>query len=493
MKRKAIVSALAALSFGTPALAAGNATDATRIAQLEAQLKLMQAQIEELKNMQQSQASAQQTQKDDLTQLQDQVTAQGKEAVVAGDSPNSIRLANGDTSIRIYGVAELNAVREFKGSNADNDYSTFMPYAPLRGSAEADRTGQTYMHARTSRLGVEATTPTAYGQLVAKIEGDFNNDPRTGNSAVYGNLENIYTQMATNSYDFRLRHAYLQLGPWLVGQSWTTFMDLDATPEVVDFNGPIGGTFIRQPQIRYTYNTPNAGNFTMALENSVSYVLDPTGTASTAGFSKSPDVILRWDKTFPQGSLSLRAISHELRAQGTMTMVADDPDMAGDQSVSRSVSASRRGFGVSLGAVYRVTDNDQFSLLATGGEGIGRYFNYIEGAGYDATTNRIAAEKVAGLVVGYQHKFSDTLRMNIVYGGQRNFDNAYTDWARANGLDSGRYGVNRKVDQLHIGAIWNPVKYVDIGAEYIYGRRETLADERGDMSRINLLGRYSFN
>lgn len=484
MQLKHIALAIAALGAGTQAFAAGNAAEANRIAQLEAQLKAMQSQIEELKNIQKNQLTAQKSQKEELAQLQDQVVAQGKEVVVAGDLPNSMRLASGDTSIRVYGIAEMNMVREHKGSNADNDYSTFMPYAPLRGTADANRQGQTYLHARTSRLGIEAATPTQYGQLIAKIEGDFNNDPRTGNSAVYGDLKNIYTQQATNSYNFRLRHAYFQLGSWLVGQSWSTFMDLDATPEVVDFNGPIGGTFIRQPQIRYTHGTQNYGNFTVALENSVSYVLDPTGSASKAGFSKSPDLIVRWDKAFTQGSLSLRAVSHEHRVEGEMKL---------DSSTNAMVNQSRRGYGLSLSGVYRFTDNDQISFIATGGEGIGRYFNYIEGAGYNANTNQITLEKAAGLVVGYQHKFSDTLRMNLVYGGQRNFDNAYTDWARSNGLNSGRYGVNREVHQFHVGAIWNPVKYVDIGAEYIYGRRETLAGERGDMSRINLMGRYNFN
>jgi outer membrane murein-binding lipoprotein Lpp len=488
MKLKQI--ALAVIAIGTTSLA--GAADNNRIAQLEAQLKAMQAQIEELKNLQKTQVTAQKAeiselkkaQKEEITQLQDQVVAQGKEAVVIGDLPNSYRLANGDTSIRVYGIAEFNMIHETRGSNADMDYSTFMPYAPLRGSADAARKGQTYMHARTSRLGIEAATPTQYGQLVGKIEGDFNNDPRTGNSAVYGSLGNIYTQQATNSYNFRLRHAYLQLAGWTVGQTWSTFMDLDATPEVVDFNGPIGGTFIRQPQIRYTYATPNYGNFSAAIENSVSYVLDPTGSATKAGFSKSPDLIVRWDKAFTQGSLSLRAVSHEHRVEGEMQI---------NSTTNAMVNESRRGYGVSLSGVYRMTDSDQLSFIATGGEGIGRYFNYIEGAGYNANTNQITMEKAAGLVVGYQHKYSETLRLNLVYGGQRNFDNSYTDWARANGLDSGRFGVNRKVQQLHIGTIWNPVKYVDIGAEYIYGRRETLAGERGDMSRFNLMARYNFN
>ena len=90
-------------------------------------------------------------------------------------------------------------------------------------------------------------------------------------------------------------------------------------------------------------------------------------------------------------------------------------------------------------------------------------------------------------------RFSDTFRMNFVYGTQKTAENPYTAWARTNGLDSGQYGFNRKVSQFHIGGIWNPIKPVDIGLEYIWGKRTTLAGERGDMSRINFMARYNIN
>jgi hypothetical protein len=53
--------------------------------------------------------------------------------------------------------------------------------------------------------------------------------------------------------------------------------------------------------------------------------------------------------------------------------------------------------------------------------------------------------------------------------------------------------INRRVAQAHIGGIWNPVKPVDIGLEYSYGKRETLLGEKGDMSRINVMARYNLN
>lgn len=463
MNIKKIVLALAALGLTASPLA--NAADADRIAQLEAQLKALQAQVEALK-----QSSA------GIAELKDQVAAQGKEAVVIGDIPNSFRLAGSDTSIRVYGAAELDMVHETKGDNSNNDYSTFMPYMPLNGTAAAGRNGRNYIHARTSRIGIDGAMPTPYGQLLMKLEGDFNNDPRTGNSAVYGTLGNIYTQQATNSYGFRLRHAYAQVGSWLFGQTWSTFMDIDNTPETVDFNGPIGSTFIRQPQIRYTYMTPTLGNFTAAIENSVSYVLDNTGAATTNGFSRVPDFIARWDKPFQWGSLSLRAVSHEHRVDDGL-----------------SISNARRGTGLAASGQIKTVGDDFISWIVTGGTGIGRYFNYIEGAAYNAANNHIAMEKALGIVVGYQRKFSDTFRMNFVLGMQKNYNNEYTEFALANGFGGGQYGVNRRVSQLHVGGIWNPLKPVDVGVEWVYGKRETLLGEHGSMSRLNMMARYNFN
>lgn len=410
-----------------------------------------------------------------LTERIEQVELKQKDAVVAGDIPGSFRLPGSDTSIKLYGYVEVNAVREFKGANGSNDYSTFLPYAPLNGSTA--RKGETYLHARTSRLGIETSTPTAYGPLGIKLEGDFNNDPRLGGSAVSGDVKAIYTQQATNSYNFRLRQAVATFAGFTVGQTWSTFMDVDNAPETVDFNGPIGSTFIRQPVVRYTYATPDLGGFTVAVENPVSYALDSTGAATKSGFSKTPDLVLRWDKGFDWGATSLRGVTQQIK-------VVDDA----------GANADKRGYGIAGTGLLKLRGGqDTLSVGVTYGDGVGRYFNYLEGAIVDAGANRILMERALGTVIGYQYKASDTLRANFVGGWQKNFNNAYTDYALTNGFGAGQYGVNKRMYQLHAGLIYNPVKNVDLGAEYIWGERETLAGEKGSLSRFNLMARYTFN
>lgn len=471
----------AAITLMLAAMAAPSfAQSASDFAEMRAEIQRLREELNDLKKAKAAApagpAMAGAPSNAELAERIDQVELRAKDAVVAGDIGNSFRLPGSETSVRLYGYAELNAVKEFKGDNGDSDYSTFLPYAPLKGSAEANRSGRSYLHARTSRIGIEAATPSEYGPIGIKVEGDFNNEPRSGNAAVSGTIGNIYTQQVTNSYNFRLRLAYGQFGGLRVGQDWSTFMDLDNSPEAVDFNGAIGSTFLRQPQIRYAYATKEDGTFTVAAENSVSYVLDKTGSVTTKGFSRMPDLVGRWDKSYPWGAVSLRAVTHELKIK----------DGAG-------VSQSTFGWGLSASGLYKVNGSDFMTWAITGGTGIGRYFNYIEGAFYDDANNRILKESALGVLLGYQHKPSSTLRYNASLGLQKNYDNDYTRYARSIGMDSGRFGINRSVWQAHLGLIWNPVKGVDFGAEYILGRRKTLAGEEGDMSRINLSGKYYFN
>jgi len=415
----------------------------------------------------------------------DLVEVKQKDAVTSGDVPGSFRVPGTEISLRLYGFAEMNYIHEFKGDNSDVDIPAFAAYAPVKGTAGYERDNRDFLTARTSRIGVEAATPTRFGALGLKLEGDFINEPRTGGTGQYGTPANLFTQQETSSYGFRVRHAYGSFAGLLVGQTWGTFMDVDNSPETVDFNGPPGSTIVRQPMIRYSYATPSVGKFTVALENSSSYVLaDQGGEAGlpmSSSLSRIPDMVLRWDGSYDWGNVSVRALGHELRVK----------DGAG-------VDASKFGWGAGATAFFKLRGGADFlSLAVTGGEGIGRYLYYIEGAIYDSTANEIRTERAGGVVAGYQYKPSSFVRFNFVYGIVRNFDNAYVDHVRAVGFDTAanldKFAINRQVQQAHVGAIFTPIPGVDLGIEGIWGDRKTLAGEKGDLTRFNFMARYYIN
>ncbi|WP_257455989.1 porin [Archangium lipolyticum] len=446
---------------------------------LRAELKRLREELDALKAAKPEAAAGSafaQGESSEVEERLDLLEVKQEDAVVAGDIPGSFRVPGTDISLRIYGIAELNWIHDFEGDNTDIDYATFSPYLPLEGTPAGNRKNRDFLTARTSRFGFEAGIPTRLGLIGVKLEGDFNNEPRTGDTAQYGSPRNVITQQQTSSYGLRLRHAYGQFGGLLIGQTWSTFMDVDNYPETVDFNGPVGGTISRQPQIRFSYVTQPAGTFTVALENSSSYVLDDEGAVMASSLSRMPDLVLRWDKGFEWGATSVRAVTQELRV--------DDGEGA---------EGIRRGWGAAASALVKVRGKDLLTLGVTGGEGIGRYLNYIEGAIYDADADRIEVERAIGFVVGYQFKPTPWVRFNLVYGMTRNFDNAFTEVAVANGIDSGRFGINRWVQQAQFGPIFTPVQGVDLGLEAIWAARETLAGERGYLTRLNFLGRYYIN
>ena len=126
---------------------------------------------------------------------------------------------------------------------------------------------QITLHARQSRLFVRTATLTTWGDVNTPLEFDLFGT--SGNESV------------SNSHNLRLRHAYGTLGGLLAGQTWSNFMMVSALPETLDFGGPVGQTFVRQAQVRWTQ--PFSGDqWSVALENPETVVTRPDGSSLRA-------------------------------------------------------------------------------------------------------------------------------------------------------------------------------------------------------------------
>lgn len=352
-----------------------------------------------------------------------------KGAVVAGDLPGSFRFPGSNTSVRFYGYAEVHGIHDLKASGP-SDLFTDLSSQPLDNSGE--QKGRTRFTAETSRLGFESATPIGANALNTKLEMDF------------------YSYGSNNRNRLRLRHAYGEYGGWLIGQTWSTFMDLDDLPETVDFNGPIGAPFSRRTMVRYTYGDTKAGyKFSVAAEDPE----DQFGGGSSK--ERLPQLIARYDQSFAWGAVNVRALAHE----------------------KRSATETKRGFGFAVGGNYKLTEKDVLMGQYTRVNGD---VDQLYGSnGYTIAANgAITFDKNEGLVVGYARTFSDQLRGTVAYGMNR-------------GKTAEALG-NRQLQQLFVNAIYSPIKNVELGAEFIYGKRKTFAGDTGTMSRFDLMGRYSF-
>jgi hypothetical protein len=380
-------------------------------------------------------------------------TSKTVQAVAAKESKGTSGLQlPANTTLKIYGYTKLDAI--YTDADAGGKY-TYVPGAvPLDSQEDALADNSFIMHARQTRLGFAASTDTDYGKFNVKIEGDFFG---SGGNEVY-----------SNSYGFRLRRAYGQLGNFLIGQEWSTFIDLAAYPETIDFGGPAGSLFIRQAMIRYTQPF-EGGSVQFALENpenTFQYRDAATGedVSINGGQNIFPDVIARVNIDPGYGHYS---------AVGMLRQLSIDTGGFDD---------SELGYAFSLNAILPVVGKDNVHLELNYGNAMGRY---MESGFADAFLNAngdIETNDQFGGFVSYQHFWAENLRSTLVYSyAQRDNDTEYVTDA-----------VDKTYQSVHANLIWSPVPRVDMGIEYIYGYREVENGADGDINRVQAGFKYSF-
>lgn len=308
-------------------------------------------------------------------------------------------------------------------------------------------------HAKFSRLIVGSDSTLEDGRtLQTRIEGDF-----------FGN--GLGDERFNNAAGFVLRHAYFNYNNrWLIGQTWTTFMDAAALPESTDLIGPTDGTvFVRQPQLRYTQ-----GNWMVALENPETTITPFGGGARISSDDNLlPDFILRYNhKTAAGSTFGVAGIARELRLETTGAGAVDDRAFGGGLSV--------------FGKVMLGTDDVRFGL--TGGQGLGRYIGLNEDndAALDAQRELDAIGGIYGYV-GWRHVFNPQLRSNVFYA-RANFDNPAV----------GGLLQTANSQSLHLNVFYSPLPKWDVGTELIFARRELENGQSGDLLRLHASVKYSF-
>jgi hypothetical protein len=429
--------------------------------ELKAAVRQLQLRIEQLENQQKVQAAAKPPQ-----------AAEPAKPVMAGAVPGSFLIPGTNTSLKIYGNARVDATYDFATRSNDinnNDWSSAVFAQPLdTNSANLQRKGQFYATARASRLGILTSTASALGELEVKVEGDFN-------------APNDYmSELGSNGTQFRLRHAYGRLGNFLVGQTWSNFIDLRSYPETVDFNPTGDVPLIRQTQLRYTLPV---GKSTLAfsVENPESLSSLPPYQDRSNGkrndFDRMPDVAVNWSLHGEKAHVSARAVTMEY-----------NNDLHSKRGYALGLSGSS-----SLGAGTLVAG-------VQGGQGIGRYmFNSVLQGAVDTGTD-LRLWNAMGWHIGYTLPWSSTLRSNII-ASQTYFgtDDTANTFVRSRSLGPvGWSGIadefvpNKRIDQAGINLLWGVTKNVEAGIEYFWGRRITFANEEGIQHRINTMIQYNF-
>lgn len=375
-----------------------------------------------------------------------------------------------DTTATLSGYIQLDGYNDSSTNNSRGPRGyDLLSYRsiPLDGTADAEKNGGTKMHARSSRIAFSTSTPYDNGKIITKIEGDF-----------LGKVDSGFQtddDTVSNSYEFRLRQAFVKWNNWLAGQTWTNFVDLKAYPEGLTLDSVVGRPFGRQAQVRYTVPTGKGDKFSISIENPDTDHNSGAGAgAGSAGYNytendTTPDIIATYFNTTSYGHFRLSALYRRLSV---------DTEISDGAGVGQTASAT--GYG--LAASGRINIGRQFYVKwnLLGGDGIGRYLynNQFRSSiyHYDEDTNNLSLtpEYAWGGNVSFQYKPSNKFRMNLSYGANSiDVDNALT-------ADN----VTEDINVLNFNAIWTVAPDLTWGAGITQASRTVKDGTEGDITRV---------
>ena len=269
----------------------------------------------------------------------------------------------------------------------------------------------------------------------------------------------------SNSYQARIRHAYLTYQNWLFGQTWTTFQDVAALPESLDFIGVTDGViFARQAMIRYTN-----GPFQIAIENPETTVTPFGGGGRIVTDDNSvPDLVLRYNHKRDWGHFSVATMVRQLAYEERVN--------------NANIDSTETSYGIAFGAKIKLGDDD-IRFMFNAGSGLGRYaaLNASNGAVLNQN-NELDAIDSTGFAVAYRHVWDPQWRSTFSYS-QYNADNDTS----LTGL-----GVTEKTYSARANVIYSIVKELSVGFEYAFAHREVESGMEGDMNRLQFSAMYTF-
>jgi hypothetical protein len=299
-----------------------------------------------------------------------------------------------------------------------------------------------------SRFGFEVTRILETQNVFIRLECDFN---------------------GANG-QFRIRHAYGQMGNFLVGQTWSLFSNVSSMPSMVDGKGPTGSVKLRTPQIRYGGLGKRGVSWLAALEYSKpDLTVDDFDTSGVSTVQLIPDVTGRfvWE-----GALGIVQLS------GVLTTISKKD---ADNKVSNSF-----GFGGSLSGTMNFAKDHKLLYQFTYGKGISHFITTFSGTGNDAVYNPQTG-KFEGLT-----SFGGFLSYGVEWKLLKLKSNLSVGYAQLYDRDIMPEDYYRNSFSVSLDTFWKLAEGARLGGEIVYGQRWNKNGETGHTTRVWILFYYDF-
>ena len=325
-------------------------------------------------------------------------------------APKVVDLGGGVT-LDFYGYIKADFIKDYDFDLGDTTSGLIRIGLP-NGAPPGENTRE---HLRETRIGFNVERD----DLFAKFEGDF---------------------FGGDSFELRLRHAYVSYAGVMIGQNWMHWMSVDNLARTNDFQGPVGLPFARLPQLRYTWDNGSGLFLSGAIEE------DPISDNDVF-------VSLAAKKEYDWGFL---------RAAG----------MWRDTDVNQT---RINGWGLNLSSVVTpwqngkikanfVTGNGTVDLLTDGWSGVSVYDG--DEVPYNAFT------------VSIEQKFLEDFAVGAAYG------RSTVD--RASGSET------KRLETVHITGWYEATDNIRFGLEYFNGKRHQGDGASFDAGRVQFSSVITF-
>ena len=359
---------------------------------------------------------------------------------------------NNRFSLALGGYINMRLGYDFDGTVDNLD---FVP-ADIPMSQNYNNRQKLTMDATTSRLYMMAVGNTQkLGRVVVFIDADFR-----------GGTQNSYTP--------RIRSAYVSMLGLTVGRDITTFCDLNAAPETVDFRGPNAYNLRFATMVRYeACIADDVLKFGVAAEMpSVSATYNTNFQPLT---QRMPDFPM-----YLQVAWGRNRMSH-LRASGVLRNMYFRNTMA-------NKNWSLFGWGVQASGRIHVVRAIDLYFNGVYGKGITPYIQDLVGSNLDFTPDPTNAQRVQTTPMwGWQAAGQINLipsKLTISGGYSMVRVDKHHGYVAADEYRQGQYIFGNLF--YHISPKFK------IAGEYLYGTRKDMSGERNHANRVNVMAQYSF-
>ena len=291
---------------------------------------------------------------------------------------------------------------------------------------------------------------TRFGNVLGYIEGGFN---------------------GWNNIGFKLKKAYVNINDWTIGYATSTFVDPATQPPTIDGAGPNGFANRTNVLVRYFHTFKNKWSVGAGVEIPHSYP-NVSDTLTKACTDYVPDIVALGQYQWNGG------MSH-VRLAGLLRLMQY-------RDVLQGRNHNIIGWGAQLSTVIKVIPQLNLYGQISVGQGHGSYLAELSCDNFDLVPDannpsKLYAPTSMGATLGLRYFFRSNIYSCLALGQMRYYPRNRIDDTQ---YKYGQYGA--------INVYWDITPRIQVGAEYLMGKRMNFNGQHASAKRIDALFMLSF-